>query len=351
MKDKIIRVGIIGFGLSGRVFHAPFLDIHPGFSIVKVVERHSSKSQEIYPYVEVVKEFKNVILDPEIDLVFICTPNYLHYSQAVECLNAGKHVVIEKPFTTTTAEADELIKLSEINQRKLFVYQNRRWDGDFMTIKQILAGKYLGEIKEYEAHFDRFRPEFNASGWKDENLAGAGILYDLGSHLIDQAIQLFGKPQSLFADIRKQRTGSPVDDYFDLQLYYESFKVVLKAGMMVKIPGPRYIINGSKGSFVKYGIDPQEAALKKGMKPDVQGWGKESSEYYGHLVREKHGTPVDENVETLAGNYSGFYENVYRVLVNGCEMAVKPDEAKDVVRIIELAYESTQKKKMIEFRY
>jgi predicted dehydrogenase len=351
MQDKIIRVGIIGFGLSGRVFHAPFLDIHPGFSIVKVVERHGSKSQEIYPYVEVVKEFKNVIQDPEVDLVFICIPNNLHYSQAIECLNAGKHVVIEKPFTTTSAEADELIKLSESTRRMLFVYHNRRWDGDFLTIKQILAGKYLGEIKEFEAHFDRFRPEFNASNWKDENLAGAGILYDLGSHLIDQAMQLFGKPQSLFADIRKQRTGSPVDDYFDLQLHYEGFKAVLKAGMMVKISGPRYIINGSKGSFVKYGIDPQEAALKNGTKPDSKGWGKEPVENHGHLVGVRLGNPVDENIATLPGNYSGFYENVYQVLVNGDEMAVKPSEARDVIRVIELAYESAEKKKMIEFSY
>jgi len=351
MPEKIIQVAVIGFGLSGRVFHAPFLHVHPGFSIRKVVERNTIKSKEIYPYIEVVKDYKDVILDPEIDLVVVASPNALHFKMATECLKAGKHVIIEKPFTPTSAEADELIKLAESCQRKLFVYQNRRWDGDFMTIKQILNDKNLGEIKEYEAHFDRYRHEYKAASWKDENLVAAGVLYDLGSHLIDQALQLFGKPKSIFADIRKQREGSPVDDYFDVQLFYDGFKAILKAGMMVKIPGPRYIIHGDKGSFVKFGIDPQEAALKIGMMPGQKDWGQEPAEDYGHLVGEFDGKPFDGKVPTFAGNYSGFYENVFQVLVNEKEMAVKPEEAREVIRVIELAYESAEKKKMIEFRY
>jgi predicted dehydrogenase len=151
MPEKIIQVAIIGFGLSGRVFHAPFLHVHPGFAIRKVVERNTSKSKEIYPYVEVVKDYKNVLRDPEIDLVVIASPNALHFTMATECLKAGKHVIIEKPFTPTSAKAEQLIKLSESCQRKLFVYQNRRWDGDFLTIKNILQNNYLGDIKEYEA--------------------------------------------------------------------------------------------------------------------------------------------------------------------------------------------------------
>jgi predicted dehydrogenase len=351
MSNKTIHVGIIGFGLSGRAFHAPFLHVHPGFSIRKVVERSSEKSKKIYPYIAVVKDIENVIHDPEIDLVVISSPNALHVSMATECLKAGKHVVIEKPFTPTSAEADELIKLAETCQRKIFVYQNRRWDGDFLTIKNVLQKNYLGDIKEYEAHFDRYRPEYKATSWKDENIAAAGILYDLGSHLIDQALQLFGKPKSIFADIRKQREGSPVDDYFDLHLYYEGFKAILKAGMIVKFPGPRYIIHGKKGSFVKYGIDPQETALKNGMMPDSEGWGTEPEELYGSLVGIRDSLPIDFKIATQQGNYSRFYENVFQVLINDHEMAVKPEEARDVIRIIELAYESYQKKKMIEFSF
>jgi len=244
-----------------------------------------------------------------------------------------------------------LIKLAESCQRRLFVYQNRRWDGDFKTIQKILSGKYLGKIKEYEAHFDRYRPEYKATSWKDENIAAAGILFDLGSHLIDQALQLFGMPKSIFADIRKQREGSPVDDYFDVQLFYEGFKAILKAGMIVKIPGPRYIIHGTLGSFVKYGIDPQEAALKNGMMPDSPGWGEEPKENWGAIVGIMHSSPVDGKMMTLPGNYSGFYENVYQVLINGGEMAVKPEEARAVIRVIELAYESNQKKKIMEFSF
>lgn len=351
MPEKIIQVAIIGFGLSGRVFHAPFLHVHPGFAIRKVVERNTSKSKEIYPYVEVVKDYKEVLHDQEIDLVVICAPNSLHHALATESMLAGKHVIIEKPFTPTSAEAEQLIRLSESTGQKLFVYQNRRWDGDFLTIKNILQNNSLGEIKEYEAHFDRYRPVYNAASWKDENVPASGILYDLGSHLIDQASQLFGRPKSIFADIRRQRNGSPVDDYFDVQLYYEGFKAILKAGMIVKIPGPRYIIHGSKGSFVKYGIDPQEAALKAGQMPGQKDWGKESVEDYGHLVGEIDGNPFDGTISTFAGDYSGFYENVYQVLVNGNEMAVIPEEARDIIRVIELAYESAEKKKMIEFRY
>jgi predicted dehydrogenase len=351
MPDKIIQVAIIGFGLSGRVFHAPFLHVHPGFAIRKVVERNTSKSKEFYPYVEVVKDYKNVLRDPEIDLVVICAPNSLHHALVTESLLAGKHVIIEKPFTPTSAEAEQLISLTVSTGQKLFVYQNRRWDGDFLTIKNILQNNYLGDIKEYEAHFDRYRPVYNAASWKDENVPASGILYDLGSHLIDQALQLFGKPQCIFADIRRQRNGSPVDDYFDVQLFYDGFKAILKAGMIVKIPGPRYIIHGNKGSFVKYGIDPQEAALKNGLMPGQKDWGKEPVEDYGHLTGEIDGNPFDGKIPTFAGDYSGFYENVFQVLINGKDMAVKPEEARDIIRVIELAYESAEKKKMIEFRY
>ena len=351
MAEKIIQVAIVGFGLSGRVFHAPFLHVHPGFNIRKVVERNSSTSKEIYPYIQVVKNFEDVINDPEIDLVVVCSPNALHFSQATECLKAGKQVVIEKPFTPTSAEADELIKFSESCGRKIFVYQNRRWDGDFKTIQHILRGKYLGEIKEFEAHFDRFRPTYNQASWKDENLAASGILYDLGAHLIDQALQLFGKPKSIFADIRKQREGSPVDDYFDVHLFYDGFKAILKAGMIVKIPGPRYTIHGSVGSYVKYGIDPQEAELKRGKMPDYPGWGREEEIDWGRFAGIMDGSPIDGKMMTLPGNYFDFYENVYQVLINNQEMAVKPEEARDVIRVIELAYESNQKKTIIEFKY
>jgi predicted dehydrogenase len=244
MSEKAIQTGIIGFGLSGRVFHAPFLHIHHGFDIKKIVERNKEESRSIYPYVQVVDDYNELLKDPEIELIVVCTPNTLHFAMVQESLKAGKHVVVEKPFTPTSNEADELIKLAESMNRKIFVYQNRRWDGDFITISKVLKSGVLGNIEEYEAHFDRYKPEIIHFAWRDFPKPGAGILYDLGSHLIDQALCLFGKPASILADIQSQRERSEVDDYFRLQLKYKSLNVFLTAGMLVEDPGPRYVIHG-----------------------------------------------------------------------------------------------------------
>jgi predicted dehydrogenase len=345
---KIIHVGIVGFGLSGQAFHAPFLDLHEGFQIKKVVERKSAKSKKLYPYVEVVDSFDNLIDDPKIDLVVICTPNIFHYPMVKEALEAGKHVVIEKPFMNTSKEADEIIELAKSKDLKIFAYHNRRWDGDFQTIKKIFQSGVLGYIEYYEAHFDRYSPVRSRAAWRDEDQPGGGILYDLGPHLIDQAYVLFGKPEAVEADIQAQREGSMVDDYFRIDLKYPKRKVVLTAGMLVSEPGPRYIIHGIKGSFIKYGIDPQEALLRKGKKPEGEEWGSESPDHWGLITIDYDDLNFDGRIETEPGNYMGFYNNVYDVLTRGAELAVKPDEARDVIRIIELAFESSRKKQNIE---
>ncbi|MBE9491275.1 MAG: oxidoreductase [Bacteroidetes bacterium] len=348
--ENIINTGIIGFGLSGKVFHAPFLHTHPGFFLKKIVERHSDESRKIYPYVEIVRDFHDLLNDPGIDLVVVSTPNTLHFPMVNECLLAGKHVVVEKPFTPTSKEAEKLIQLAQSVNRKIFVYQNRRWDGDFLTIKKILKNKLLGDLQEYEAHFDRFKPELSPNAWRDEDKPGGGILFDLGSHLIDQALQLFGKPESIYADIQAQRKGSKKDDYFELNLFYPELKVILKAGMMVKEPGPRFILHGSKGSFIKYGIDPQENKLVEGLMPDTENWGMEKPENRGMLTTELNELYFDGHIETEPGCYQKFYENVYDVFVNNYEIAVKPEEARDVIRIIELAFESSKRKMEIKVK-
>ena len=339
---KSISTAIIGFGLSGKVFHAPFLHTHPGFKIKTVVERHHEDSKEIYPYVEVEKDYKVVLDDPEIDLVAVCTPNTLHFPMVKDCLLAGKHVVIEKPFTPTSAEAYQLIEIAKQQNRKIFVFQNRRFDGDFLTIQNILSQNLLGDIKEFESHFDRFRPDLPDFAWRDENLPGGGILFDLGSHLIDQAVTLFGEPEAIFADIRKQRAGSKVDDYFEVQLYFRDTKAILKAGMMVRQLGPRFILHGNKGSFVKYGLDPQEGRLVEGLMPHNPEWGKESEENWGWMNTNIGDLNYDGNIETCAGAYQRFYKNVYDVIVNGSEMSIKPEEAAQVINLIEMAFESNR---------
>ncbi len=337
MFKKQINTGIIGFGLSGKVFHAPFLHVHPGFNLKKIVERNSTESKKIYPDVEVVSDYENLFKDKTLDLIAVCTPNTLHFSMVKECLLAGKHVVIEKPFTPTSKEADELIKISEETKRKIFVYHNRRWDGDFLSIKNILNDNLLGDLYEYEAHFDRYTPDLDQN-WRDKNIPGGGILYDLGAHLIDQALNLFGQPDTLNSEIQAQRENSPVDDYFKLELEYPNLKVVLTAGMMVKDLGPRFILKGSKGIFTKFGIDPQEDALKNGLMPNTENWGKEKKKDWGIIDVIIEGEQRNYQIETLPGNYMGFYDNVYDVIINDEEIMVKPEEACNVIKIIELAF-------------
>jgi scyllo-inositol 2-dehydrogenase (NADP+) len=340
--DKIINTAIIGFGLSGKVFHAPFLHVNPGFKLGKVVERHGNSSQALYPDIEVVKDYKDLVDDASLDLVVITSPNIYHFEQAKALLEAGKHVVIEKPVTPTSAEADELIEVADKAGKKIFVFQNRRWDGDFKTVQQVVYNGYLGEILEYEAHFDRFAPGARRSAWRDEPLPAGGVFYDLGPHLIDQVLVLFGMPNAVFGDIRLQREGTNVDDYFEVNLLYNRLKVTLKASVFVKEPGPRFIIHGTKGSFVKYGIDPQEELLREGYMPDSESWGKEDPDYWGVLNAEMRGQQFYGNIETEPGNYMGFYDNVYEVITKGAEQAVLPHEARNVIRIIELAFESNK---------
>jgi len=344
----MINTAIIGFGLSGKVFHAPFIHTHQSFKLAKVVERNSGHSKSIYPEVEIVRDYKLLLDDPAIELVVICTPNIYHFEMARACLEAGKHIIIEKPFMPTVQEANEIIELANTKDLKVFVYQNRRWDGDFLTINKLLKSNLIGDIQSFEAHFDRFSPERKRAAWRDEVLPGSGILYDLGSHLIDQALCLFGMPDMLKADIQLQRPGSKVDDFFEIELIYPELKAIVTAGMLVENPKLRYVINGSKGSYVKYGIDPQEAALKNGFMPDGEEWGKETFENRGLTTFIKNDLCFDGSVETESGNYMAFYENVHNVLNQNAEIAVKPEEARDVIRIIELAIESNAKKEMIK---
>jgi scyllo-inositol 2-dehydrogenase (NADP+) len=346
--NRFIHTGLIGFGLSGKVFHAPFIHSHPHFHLSAVVERNHQLSKEIYPYVSVVGDYTALLKDDSIELVVIATPNIYHYPMARACLLAGKHVVIEKPFTPSSEVADDLTSLAEKTGRKIFVYQNRRWDGDFLTIKKLIEENTLGDISYYEAHFDRYSPELKPNAWRDENIPGGGILFDLGSHLIDQALCLFGLPETIHAEIKTERPESQVDDSFDLEMNYPDKNIVLKAGMMVKKIGPRFIVEGSEGTFTKFGVDPQEAALKSGEMPILDNWGQEKSEYFGKLKLNNTTDGCLKTIPTEQGRYMGFYDNVCEVLVKNKPMSVRPEDARDVIFIIEKAFESNQKKQLIK---
>jgi len=266
MESRKIKTALASFGMSGKVFHGPLLHVHDGFEISKILERNRSESNKRYPSSQIVRKYADIITDKNIELVIINTPDHIHYEMTKHALEAGKHVVVEKPFTLKYAEADELIKIAKKKKRLLSVFQNRRWDSDFLTVQKVIKNKLLGRLVEYEAHFDRYRT-FIQDNWKEDASVGTGTLYNLGSHLIDQALVLFGFPQWVFADVRHARKDSKVDDAFDIRLGYPEVRVTLKASYLVREPGPKYILHGEQGSFHKYGMDIQEEELKKGRWP------------------------------------------------------------------------------------
>lgn len=346
--DKQITVGIAAFGMSGKVFHAPLLSSNKHFRLKTICQRSGNEAKSLYPDVNIVRSLDEMLQDKEIDLVIINTPDFTHAEYAHKALAAGKHVVVEKPFTLHASEGEDLLNLATRKNKILTVFQNRRWDGDFMTVQKIVNNDLLGRLVEYESNFQRFRNYVQPDTWKEKEDTGPGTLYNLGSHLIDQALLLFGIPEGVFADIRANRTDSVVDDYFDLHLYYKNLKVALKASYLVREPGPKFSLHGTHGSFLKYGIDPQEEALKKGLLPKDTDWGKEPESLWGIMNTDKRGLHYVGKIETVSGNYSAFYDNLYDTIVHGAELAVKPEEAINVIQIIEAAYESSKTKKYIE---
>ncbi|MBF9253752.1 oxidoreductase [Pontibacter sp. 172403-2] len=351
--SKTINIGLIGFGMAGKTFHSPIIAGVPGLKLKKIRETRKENiaaAQVLYPEAVVVDDVKAIFSDDSIDLVVVASSNTSHAPLAKEALLAGKHVLVEKPFTVTTAEADALLDLAKQQNKVLTVYQSRRWDSDFKTVKKVVDSGLLGNLVTYEAHYDRFRNEIRPNTWKEEALPGSGLLYDLGSHLIDQALLLFGLPREITAEIGTQRQHSKIVDNFDLRLHYEGLKVTLKAGMLVREAGPHFILHGDQGSFIKYGMDVQEAALKAGLSPnDVPDWGIEPQELWGNLNTTYRDLHVQGKIESETGNYRGLYENVYKAILGEAELEVKPEQARNTIRVIELAMQSSAEKRTVAY--
>jgi scyllo-inositol 2-dehydrogenase (NADP+) len=342
-----MKTGVVGFGASAQFMHLPFLETNPKFELHSILQRNGYSAAERYPSVKIVRSLEDMLADEDIELIVITTPNDSHFDYSWRALDAGKHVVVEKPFTITSNDARKLSAHAIAKNRILSIYHNRRYVSDFLTIRQLLEENLLGEIVEFEAHYDRYRPEQRPSAWREENEPGSGILYDLGAHLIDQVFCLFGLPKYVTADIRNQRPHARTTDYFELWMDYDFTKVILKSGMLVREPGPRYAIHGRLGSFLKYGEDPQEALLRKGILPTGTYWGKESEEYYGLLHTETGGKIIKEKYPSLAGNYGWFYDDLFGTIRNGEVLKVKPEHGFNTIRLIELATESNKKKSRV----
>lgn len=347
-KMQKINTALLSYGMSGKVFHAPFLELHPGFELVGSWERSKKLIQVDYPDVKSYPNLESILEDKSIDLVIVNTPTETHFEYAKKVLLAGKHAIVEKAFTATVGEAKKLAALAKEKGLKLAVFQNRRWDSDFKTLKSIVDKNVLGEIVEAEFHFDRYNPFLSPKVHKETVNSGSGITKDLGPHIIDQALFLFGVPSAVFADIRITRENSVVDDYLDLLLYYSHFRVRLKAGFFVREPNPSYVIHGKKGSFLKSRGDVQEDELKLGKKPNVTAWGTEKEGQEGLLHTEIDGKIVKEKVPTLQGNYYDFFEGVYQSIAHHKPEIVSAQDGVNVMRIIEAAFQSSQQNCVVD---
>lgn len=328
----MIRAGVIGYGLGGMAFHAPLIDAVPELELAAIVTSRAGEVGAKYSGVQVVTDAAALFADPSIRLVAISTPNDTHFPLARAALEAGKHVVIDKPFATSVADGDALVAMAEARGLVLSAFHNRRWDADFLTVRKLVDSGALGEVMLYEGRWDRFRPEVTDK-WKDAPGVG-GTLADLGPHLIDQLLVLFGMPEALSADIAIQREGARADDYFELVFHYGERRAVLSSSRLVAAARPRFSLHGTKGSFVKYGLDPQEAALKAGGSANDPDHGAEDAGQYGEL-RRADGT--HETVTSERGDYRRFYAGVARAIADGTAPPVGAADAVAGLRLIELA--------------
>lgn len=342
-----VRVGLAGFGMSGQIFHAPFIHADPRFSLCKVYERSSERAKEEYPAVEVVHRFEQ-LLEEDVDLVVISTPNQLHVPMAMQALAAGKNVVVEKPVAASSREAEELRRLAEEQHVLFTVYQNRRLDGGFLTVRKLIEEGRLGEVVDYTCHFDRFVQGYRSKQWKRDGGKGVDLLYDIGVHLIDQAVSLFGLPEEVYADLRQQRPESAGIDRLTVVLHYPAMRAVLSAGEVVVMPGPHFMVHGRKGTYLKYGRDVQEERLVRGLRPAGDpDWGREDPAKDGKLYTVTENGIQEECVPTEIGNYGRYYDGLYETLRHGAPPLVKPEEAVAVLRILEAAQQSSREKRRV----
>jgi len=347
-KDSL-QVGLIGFGLGGRVFHAPILRTTPGLSLAAILERSGDKARAAYPDVRVVRTIGELLSIDSIHLVVVTTPNPTHFDLASQCLKAGRHVVVDKPFTPTYAESAELVRLAQECGRLITVYQNRRWDGDFLAVRRLVQEGSLGRLVHFESHMERYRPQLPREAWRELPKPGSGLWFDLGPHLLDQALLVFGPPEALTAELRAERDGALVDDAFDAVLHYPRLRVLLRSNLLTCVPGPRFRMDGTQGSFVKHGPDPQEDALKRGETPDRPNWGREPEENWGTLSLARGDKITQTRIPTAIGDYRHYYENVRDAILSGAPLDVSPQHALSVMRALELGIESSKQRRTLPF--
>ena len=335
--DRTLNVALAGFGYAGKTFHAPLITCTPGLHLHTMISRRPDAVHPHYPMARVVADLSSALDDPAIDMVVIASPNDVHYPQASAALAAGRHVVVDKPFTTTLAEATQLQAQAERTGNVLSVFHNRRWDADFLAIAPLIKQQAFGQISHFESRLDRYRPQ-PRQRWREEDRPGGGLWFDLGPHLLDQALCLFGMPEAVQGHLLSQRQGANVNDCFDVRLCYPGFLASLHASCLVPGPSPRFIIHGSQASLIKWGVDPQEHALQQGIAPDTLNFGKDPQpatfwQAEGDKVRES-------TLESPAGSHITFYQQVRAAILGLAPNPVTAAQAIDVMRVLECVAQS-----------
>lgn len=342
-----LRVGLVGYGFAGKTFHAPLVAATPGMALAAVASGDPAKVRADWPGLPVEPGPEALCARPDLDLVVVATPNASHHPIARAALLAGKHVVVDKPFTVTVAEAEDLAALAARRGLLLSVFHNRRWDSDFLALRRLVAEGALGRLAAVESRFDRFRPEVR-DRWRERAGPGSGIWYDLGPHLVDQALLLFGPPEALHADIAAQREGSAADDYFHVTMRYGALRVSLHGTLLAAAPGPRFVAYGAAGAFVKHGLDPQEDALKAGARPPAPGWGADPRP--GELTLWAGGAAAARPAPAPPGDYPAYYAAVRDAALGRGPNPVTPAEAIAVMGLIELAVRSSAERRELPAR-
>ena len=340
-----LNVALLGYGFASKTFHAPLLTNVPGLRLTHIVSSDRAKVKKDYD-VTVLAKAEEAFALPEINLIVIATPNTTHFDFASKALNSGKHVVVDKPFTNTVAEATELVTLAKSRRRLISVFQDRRWDSDFLTVRQVLASGALGEVAHFESHYDRYRPELRQR-WRELPGPGSGIWFDLGPHLVDQALQLFGPPDAVYADLEMQRPRGQAVDYFHVILRYGRNRVIVHGASLVAAETPRFAIHGAQGSYTKFGMDPQEEALKRGEIPGALGWGQDPQA--GTLITKKGDGFDSQQVPNVAGNYLAYYEGIRDAISLGAPNPVTPEQALAVINVLETGVKSSAARAELPF--
>jgi scyllo-inositol 2-dehydrogenase (NADP+) len=340
---QCIRVGLIGFGFGGRVFQAKTIEAVEGLELATIVQRTGDEAALDYPHAKIVRSVEELLADRSIRLVVVSSPNATHLPIARQCLQADRDVVIDKPFALSSKEAAELIELARSRGRLLSVYQNRRWDGDFLTVRKLLEGDRVGRLVRFESNYDRFRLLPRLHAWRENGGPGGGVLFDLGAHLVDQALVLFGVPQAIWASVRMEREGAMSDDAFDLYLQYPAvgLSVWLRATCLARAPGPRFTLQGTLGTFRKFGMDIQEGLLLAGDNFSSKPWGVEGQEHWGTLTLDEGGDAVSSRIPTEPGDYRGYYINIRDAMHGHAALEVTPLQAWRTMRVLEIALESS----------